>query len=90
MKIDFRKIELKDVEGIPFMMDVAKELGNSIYNETVDLGELELAREIYLKGEIDVDPAKAEVIKRYIDGGYRAFVKEALIPVLDNIINSIK
>ena len=72
------------------MMDVAKELGNSIYNETVDLGELELAREIYLGGEIDVDPAKAAIIRRYIDGGYRAFVKEALIPVLDNIINPIK
>lgn len=87
MKIDFRKIKLKDVEGNAFEMDIAKELGNSIYNETVDIGELELAREIYLKGEIDVDSVKAEVIRRYIDGGYRAFVKEALIPVLDNIIN---
>lgn len=90
MKIDFRKIELKDVEGNFFKMDIAKELGNSIYSDTGDIGELELAREIYLKGEIEVDPAKAEIIKRYIDGGYRAFVKEALIPVLDDIINPIK
>lgn len=87
MKIDFRKLELKDVEGNSFEMDIAKELGNIIYSETVDIGELELARSIYLNGEIDVNPAKAEILKKYIEGEYRAFVKETLIPILDNIIN---
>lgn len=87
MKIDFRKIELKDVEGNSFEMDVSRELGNSIYRDTTDIGELELAREIYLKGEVEVDSAKAAVLRRYVERGYKAFVKEAVIPVLDRIIN---
>ena len=38
MKIDFRKIEVKDIEGNNSTVDIAKELGNAIYNNTTDLG----------------------------------------------------
>ena len=34
MKIDFRKIEVKDIEGNNSTVDIAKELGNAIYNKT--------------------------------------------------------
>lgn len=89
-KVDFRKIELTNIEGNKFTYDLSKELGNDIYNKTSDIGELELARELYLKGEIEVDVAKAEILKKYIDTGYKAFVKETLIPVLNQIINPKK
>ena len=49
-KIDFRKISVKDIEGNETLMDISKELGNSIYRNTPDLGELELAQELYKAG----------------------------------------
>ena len=39
MIIDFRKIEVTDLEGNKSTFDVRKELGNTIYNSTTDLGE---------------------------------------------------
>ena len=47
MKIDFREIQVKDIEGNNSTVDIAKMLGNAIYQKTADLGELELAQNIY-------------------------------------------
>ena len=54
MKIDFRKIQVKDIEGNNSTVDIAKMLGNAIYQKTADLGELELAQQIYKNGEVEV------------------------------------
>lgn len=89
-KIDFRKIETFDIEGNKSTLDVSKELGNAIYNNTGDLGELELAREIYKQGEIEVDVEKAHIIEKYVNETFLAFVKEAVCFVLDDIINPKK
>ena len=53
MKIDFRNIEVTDLEGNKSTSDVSKELGNIIYNNTTDLGELEFAQEVYKHGEVE-------------------------------------
>lgn len=49
MKIDFRKIQVKDIEGNNSTVDIAKMLGNAIYQKTADLGELELWVQSYYK-----------------------------------------
>lgn len=90
MKIDFRKIEVRDIDGNKSTVDVSKELGNAIYNKTADIGELELAREIYKQGEVEVDAEKARIIVKYVNETFLAFVKEAISPVLDEIINPKK
>jgi hypothetical protein len=45
MKIDFRKIELTDLEGNKSTVDVSKAFGNAIYQNTGDLGEFNLAQD---------------------------------------------
>lgn len=90
MKIDFRKIEVKNIEGNKSTVDISKELGNSIYKNTADLGELELARSIYKDGEIEVEAEQAVIIDKYVRTSFLAFVQEAVCPVLDEIINSKK
>ena len=90
MKIDFRKIEVKDIEGNNNPLDISKTLGNAIYNGTADLGELELAREIYKAGEVEVDPGQASILIKYVQGTFLAFVQEAVCPVLEEIINPKK
>ncbi|MBP1592999.1 MAG: hypothetical protein H6Q12_17 [Bacteroidetes bacterium] len=88
MKIDFRKVNVKDVEGNKSTVDIAKELGNQIYKKTADLGELETAREIYKNGTIEVDAEKATILSRYVKEGFLAFVQESICPVLERIINN--
>ena len=88
MKIDFRKIEVKDIEGDNSTLDMAKELGNTIYKKTADLGELDLARDIYKNGEVELDAGQASVLIKYVREGFLAFVQEAVCPLLDEIINS--
>ena len=80
MKIDFRKIQVKDIEGNntvePF--DISKVLGNTIYQKTADLGELELAQNIYKNGEVELSPEQAERIKEYVKTNFVAIVQAAV------------
>lgn len=88
MKIDFRKIETTDIEGNNSTFDVSKELGNTIYKNTPDLGELDFAQTLYREGEIEVDEAKAEIIRKYMDvGQFYAFIKKSVNEKLDSINN---
>lgn len=88
MKIDFRKIEVNDFEGNKSTIDISKELGNAIRNNTPDIGEFEFAREIYHSGEVEVDQEKAEMIRKYMDiGEFFAFIKVPVFEQLDSINN---
>lgn len=65
MKIDFRKIELVDLEGNKSAIDVSKSFGNAIFQNTGDLGEFNLAQDIHREGEVDISPEQAESLKKY-------------------------
>ena len=78
MKIDFREIQVQDIEGNNSTVDNARMLGNAIYQKTAALGELELAQNIYKSGEVEVSPEQAESIKKYVSTGFVAFVQVAV------------
>lgn len=78
MKIDFRQIQVKDIEGNIVPFDISKILGNTIYQKTADLGELELAQNIYKYGEVDLSPEQAERIKEYVKTNFVAVVQIAV------------
>ncbi|QIU95563.1 hypothetical protein [Bacteroides faecium] len=78
MKIDFRKIQVKDIEGNNSTVDIAKMLGNTIYQKTADLGELELAQDIYKNGEVELSPEQVERIKEYVKTNFVAVVQIAV------------
>ena len=88
MKINFRKIEVKDLDGNEERINVSKLLGNIIYNNTPDLGELEIAQDIYKNGEVDLTPEQATSIRKYADSFSPAYVIVAVRSALDKIINS--
>lgn len=88
-KIDFRKIIVKDIEGKETTMDIAKVMGNTIYNNTPDLGELEFAQEIYKKGEVEVTEERAAMVRKYMDAGqFFAYVKVAVNEALDAALSA--
>lgn len=78
MKVDFRKIQVKDIEGNNSSVDIAKMLGNAIYQKTADLGELELAQSIYKHGEVELSPEQAERIREYVRNNFVAVVQVAV------------
>lgn len=78
MKIDFREIQVKDIEGNNSTVDIAKMLGNAIYQKTADLGELELAQNIYKNGEVELSTDQAERIKEYVRTNFVAVVQVAV------------
>ena len=78
MKIDFREIQVKDIEGNNSTVDIAKMLGNAIYQKTADLGELELAQQIYKNGEVELSTEQAERIKEFVRTNFVAVVQIAV------------
>ncbi len=83
MKINFKKIEVTDLDGNKSTLDISKDLGNVIYKQTQDLGELDFAREIYHKGEIELSIDQIATVRKYMDaGGFFAFVKEGMEKLL--------
>lgn len=84
MRVDFRKLEVEDIEGNKSTVDISKMLGNAIYQKTADLGELELAQAIYKSGEVELSPEQAANIKGYVNTGFVAFVQIAVNKALDD------
>ena len=80
MKINFRRIKVKTaIDGEIKEFDVAKTVGNAIYCNTPDLGELEFAQRIYKEG--------ANIIRNYVDPApILAVVKTAIYNELDKVI----
>lgn len=78
MKVDFRKIQVRDIEGNIVLLDVSKMLGNAIFQKTPDLGELDLAQNIYKYGEVELTPQQAERIKEYVKTNFVAIVQVAV------------
>lgn len=76
MKIDFRKIKCTDIEGGARELDISKTLGNKIYNETGDLGELDLAQRIYKHGEVELVGEDVKTVRKYLKQCFKAFIQK--------------
>lgn len=77
MEIDFRNLPVRDIEGNLSPRDISKELGNYIYGETSDLGELDIAMRIYKEGCIELTNEEVDKVRKYISKGFKAFVQKA-------------
>lgn len=85
MRVDFTRLELKGVDGEPLKdengqavtVDISKTLGNYIYNETRDLGELELAQMVYKSGDLELTAEDIDILGGYIKTAFKAVVQKA-------------
>lgn len=84
-KLNFKAVPTRDIEGNLEPRDISKELGNYIYRETSDLGELDLAQRIYKDGEVEANESEIEIIRKHIDSGYKAFVKKAFEEMVSDV-----
>ena len=83
MKVDFSKIQVKDIEGNEVTLDVSKELGNMIYLNAKDIAVSDLGREIYHKKEVDLTEEQAKIVAEFADNGFKAFVKREILALLE-------
>lgn len=82
MKIDFRTIEVIDIDGNKSTIDVSQKFANAVYQNTGDIGELEIARKIYINGVVDLTPEQAESLKKYAELFVRAIDHLSVINAL--------
>lgn len=66
MKVDFRQIGVKNIEGQIETADVSKQLGNLMYMQGQNIEECELGRDIYHNGQVELDSKQADMVRRFI------------------------
>lgn len=84
--MNFKNVKVTNLEGESVNFDVAKGVGNYIYQRTGDLGMLDAAREIYKTGKAELtDEQRTEIIGLIKDRScpFIAIVKEQIINSLE-------
>ena len=68
-KVNFKELPIQiELEGELMRIDVRKDIGNYIYQNSRDLGALELARKIYHSdGEIEISQQELDSLKILIE-----------------------
>lgn len=85
MRIDFSKVQIKDIEGNAQSVDISKELGNMMYLNAQDIAVADLGHDIYHKKEVELNKEQAQNVKVYVEKGFVAVVRRDLIPLLDSV-----
>jgi len=80
IKVDFRKLSVQTTfEGKPHVIDFRHQLGNSIRNNTNDIGVDDLARKIYFTdGSVDIPVELIDLIQEIVKAGYTVPVQIAI------------
>ena len=68
MKVDFRQVPVKDIEGNVQQVDVSKALGNQLYMQGKNIVECELGRDIWHNGEVDLNDQQVAIVKAAVAG----------------------
>lgn len=84
MRVDFRKIKVKDLSGNIEYIDISKVFGNFVFNNTTDIEEYDLSKKIYYDGEVDITEKQSKSLVRYADAFERVIIREALKQTLFN------
>ena len=83
MKIDFSKIQVKDIEGNEVTIDVSQELGNMMYLNAKDIAVADLGHEIYHKKEVELNDEQAKAVAEFVENNFKAFVKREILAQLN-------
>lgn len=67
--INFKAIEVEDIEGNKQRVDIAKALGNQLYMQGQNVEECDLGRKIYYsESEIEITDEEARSVLRIVNG----------------------
>lgn len=81
-KINFKALEVEDIEGNMQRLDIAKALGNMLYMQGQNVEECDLGRKIYYsEGEIELDENQVRSVLR-IAASYPYLSRHAIETIL--------
>ena len=97
-KIDFSKIEVKDIDGKPYMIakkvgddivkeqyDFAKVLGNGLFYQGQDIRLAEIGHKIYHHEEVELTDEEIKSVREFIEKGFVPFVLLSALPQFDKL-----
>lgn len=88
MKINFKKIQVPQIDGTTQEINIAEAFAKLIYNNTPTLPVAVAMQDIYKTGEADINAEQAASIKSTMEKiECTAFLKMALYPIFDKINN---
>jgi hypothetical protein len=80
-KVNLREVQLEDIHGNPMPGDFHEVLGNQLYMQGKDIAECELGRDIWHKGEVELNDQQVAIVKAAV-AGYTYIAREAIESVL--------
>ncbi|MBO5700381.1 MAG: hypothetical protein J6R57_03055 [Bacteroidales bacterium] len=78
-KVDFRKIQVENINGDMETVDVSKALGNALYPHGKTLEVVELARNIWKNGEVELTDGDVKTLQEYVPQMCSYIVSTAII-----------
>ena len=65
-KVDFRQVNVYNIDGVIEKADVSKQLGNVMYMNGQNIEECELGKAIYHDGEVELTKQQEDMVRRFI------------------------
>lgn len=83
--LDFKAVPVQDIDGKTDTFDISQSIGNFLYHNTTDIGEMDLARKIYHKGVIELSDQEIAHMRYTITNSPDLFAKirVAVLTLLD-------
>lgn len=82
--LNLKNVQIEWIDGSIVEKDLSKDIANLIYQQTGDIGILDIAMTLYKEGEVSIPDIQIPNIKNIIDSHVKAFVKKAIFKLLDN------
>ena len=80
--IDLGKVTIHGIDGKEATVDVAKELAQVIFANTQSIEEHSFSLDLYKNPVVELTDRNREIIEKYIERYFKAYVKIALKPLL--------
>ena len=80
-KVNFREIIIEDIRGEKVKADFQEVLGNQLYMQGKNIVECELGRDIWHKGEVDLNDQQVAIVKSAV-AGYAYIAREGIESML--------
>lgn len=83
-KVDFRKVEIKNIEGAKEAVDLSKIIGNALFTQAKTFEVHELGRNIWKDGEVELKEEDVKILEEQIPQLFPTYI------IRTAIMNAIK
>lgn len=81
--MDLKNLQIEMIDGSFIEKDLSREIANLVYQNTTDIGMLDVAMTLYKTGEVEMDDNQKQIFKNIVDQNVKAFVKKAIFKAMD-------